>query len=500
MFVKYRSLLLAGSLLALGTSMAQNKPAPEPIPLRTKDSKQQIVNRLETVVPRLLDEGLVPGLSIALIQKGKLVWHKGFGVKNAQTKEPVTDNTVFEAASLSKPVFAYAVLKLVDEGKLDLDAPLTKYLPGNYDVGEDTRIKQITARHVLSHRPGFPNWRRPNNPLTIHFTPGERFSYSGEGFVYLAKVVEKITGEEFNAFMKRSVFVPLGMTDSSYVWQDSYATQHAFSHGSMRQPTGQNKSTRPNAAASLRTTAQDFGKFLAAISNGTGLKPATWRQMLTPQIKVSESGTNNTFGQPAKLSETVAWGLGWGLQTTSDGLAYWHWGDNGNMKAYVLVYDKQQFGLVMFSNGANGLTIVPDIIAEAIGGEQPALAWLKYGSYKSPSKTLLKSILAKGATPALTEYRQTRKGRPESDLVNEDQMNRLGYDLMGVQRVKDAIEVFKQNVEDYPQSSNVYDSLAEAYARDGQKELAVKNYQRSLELDPKNDNAVEALKKLQEKQ
>ena len=252
-------------VLGIGVAIAQEQAI---APLRAKANKEQIIERLNAVIPRLLEEGKAPGLSIALIQKGALVWHKGFGVKNAQTKEPVADNTVFEAASLSKPVFTYAVLKLVDEGKLDLDAPLTKYLPGNYDVGEDARINQITARHVLSHRPGFPNWRRQNNPLTIHFTPGERFSYSGEGFVYLSKVVEKITGEDFNNFMKRMVFVPLGMNDSSYVWQESYVAQHAFSHSSDGQMTGQNKSTKHNAAASLRTTAQDFGKFLVAIANG----------------------------------------------------------------------------------------------------------------------------------------------------------------------------------------------------------------------------------------
>ena len=498
MSMKYRFLLFAISLLMVfGTSIAQDKSAPV-IPLRVKDSKEQIIKRLDIVVPRLLEVGLVPGLSIAIVQKGELVWHKGYGVKNAQTKEPVVANTVFEAASLSKPVFAYAVLKLVDEGKLDLDTPLTKYLPGNYDVGDDARLNQITARHVLSHRPGFPNWRRPNNPLTIHFTPGERFSYSGEGFVYLSKVVEKITGEQFNDFMKRSVFVPLGMTDSSYVWQESYAVQHIFSHSQAGLVTGQNKSTRPNAAASLRTTAQDFGRFLAAIAKGTGLKHATWRQMLTPQIKVSQSGTNNISGPPEKLSESISWGLGWGLQTTDDGLAYWHWGDNGNTKAYVLVYDKQQFGLVVFTNGANGLKIVPEIVSEALGGQQPALAWLKYGSYNSPDLLLFKSILAKGAPIVLTEYRETRKGRAANEVLDENQMNRLGYDLMAAGRIKDAIEIFKLNVEDYPKSSNVYDSLAEAYARDGQKELAVRNYQRSIELDPKNTNAVDALKKLQE--
>ncbi|MBS1790378.1 MAG: serine hydrolase [Acidobacteria bacterium] len=499
MSVKHRFLFVAVFLLmAVSGSTAQDKATPAA--LRVKDSKEQIVKRLDAAIPRLLEDGLVPGLSIALLQKGELVWHKGYGVKNVQTKEPVADNTAFEAASLSKPVFAYAVLKLVDAGKLDLDTPLTKYLPGNYDVGDDARINQITARHVLSHRPGFPNWRRPNNPLTIHFTPGERFSYSGEGFVYLSKVVEKITGESFNDFMKRSVFVPLGMNNSSYVWQANYETQQAFSHSSLGQPTGVNKSTQSNAAASLRTTAEDYGKFLAAVVKGKGLKNATWRQMFTPQIYVSESGTNNIGKAPEKLSTSIAWGLGWGLQTTADGLAFWHWGDNGNTKAFVVVYDKQQFGMVVFTDGANGLTIVPELVSEAIGGEQPALSWLKYGSYKSPARALLKTILAKGAAAALGEYRQTRKGRPESEVLNEAQMNRLGYDLLGAQRAKDAIEIFKQNVEDYPQSSNVYDSLGEAYANDGQTELAIKNYQRSLELDPKNENAVGALKKLQGKQ
>jgi CubicO group peptidase (beta-lactamase class C family) len=364
-------------------ALAQEKTTkPSSAPLRVEAKKEQIVARLENVIPRLLVEGKVPGLSVALVQKGELVWHHGFGVKNAETKEPVVANTTFEAASLSKPVFAYAVLKLVDAGKMDLDTPLKQYLPGNYDVGDDARLGQITARHVLSHTPGFPNWRKQGGPLTIHFTPGERFSYSGEGFVYLSKVVEHITGEKFNDFMKRMVFDPLGMSDSSYIWRDSYNAQHIFNHSSSGVPTGQNKSTNPNAAASLRTTAQDYGRFMVAVMRGTGLKKQTAKLMLTPQIKLSESGTNNTARAPEKLSPYLSWGLGWGLQTTGDGLAFWHWGDNGNTKAYVVAYAKQQFGIVIFTNGANGLGITPEIINEAIGGDQPALAWLKYKSYK----------------------------------------------------------------------------------------------------------------------
>jgi tetratricopeptide (TPR) repeat protein len=140
---------------------------------------------------------------------------------------------------------------------------------------------------------------------------------------------------------------------------------------------------------------------------------------------------------------------------------------------------------------------MPEIIAEAVGGQQPALAWLKYDSYKSPSRMLQKNIVAKGEF-ALLDYRSWRKGRAAGEVLSETQMNHLGYDLLRSKRVKSAIEVFKLNVEDYPQSWNTYDSLGEAYKIDGNNELAIKNYQRSVELNPNNAGGIEALKKLRE--
>src|SRR5262249_32096193 len=188
----------------------------------------------------------------------------------------------------------------------------------------------------------------------------------------------------------------------------------------------------------------------------------------------------------------LSWGLGCGLQTTGDGVSFWHWGDNGDSKAYIVSFERQKMGVVIFANSVTGLSIAPEIVDLAVGGEQPALAWLKYESYKSPGRTLLKNILARGAEGALGEYWQWRKGRATAEVVNENQMNRIGYDLLSSKRIKDAVEVFKQNVSDYPQSSNVYDSLGEAYMVNGDRELAIKNYERSVELDPKNTNGVEA--------
>jgi tetratricopeptide (TPR) repeat protein len=141
---------------------------------------------------------------------------------------------------------------------------------------------------------------------------------------------------------------------------------------------------------------------------------------------------------------------------------------------------------------------MPEIVALAVGGAHPALDWIDYESYKSPGRTLLKSVRDKGAARALAEYREWRKGRPAGEVVGEAQMNRLGYFLLyGMKKPEEAIEVFKQNVDDYPQSANVYDSLGEAYLVAGNKELAIKNYRRSLELKPDSENGREMLKKLE---
>jgi len=473
---------------------------PNPKPLLVRESIPEVARRLERDVPRMMNEADVPGVSMALIRDGAIAWRHAFGVKDSKTKEPATNETVFEAASLSKPVFAYAVLKLVDAGQFDLDKPLNQYLPGNYDVGPDPRLAQITARHVLSHTTGFPNWRQEKE-LKIFFTPGDRFSYSGEGFVYLSKVIEHITGEKFNDFMRRMVFAPLGMTSSSYVWEQSYDSLKTSRHNAAGLPSPQFKAPQAGAASTLHTTASDYAKFLVAVLNSTGLKKSTRALMLTPQVKVDEAGTNMTGRPSTQPSPDVSWGLGVGLQSTRAGMAFWHWGDNGDAKAYFVAFERQRVGVVMFANAANGLSFLRELIDESIGGEQPAISWIKYESYRSPNRVLLKNILAKGAEPALREFRAARKNPPAPDSLNERSINSLGYSLLySFNRVKDAIEVFKMNVEDYPNSSNAYDSLAEAYAVDGNKELAIRNYQRSVELDPTNTNGIARLKKLQEEQ
>lgn len=476
------------TLLAARSSEAQITTPTPPSVLQKPD--KSTIAALQKRVPELMKDADVPGVALALIRDGKTYWVQGFGVRDLKSQRPLTEDTVFEAASLSKPVFAYAVLKLVDQGKLDLDRPLSQYLPAPYIQG-DERINAITARYVLSHRTGFPNWRG-KSPLTIHFTPGERFSYSGEGFVYLGKVVTHITGRSLNDYVSEAVFTPLGMTSSGYIWRDDYDARAATGHDAFGNAQEKSKPTVENPAASLQTTARDYALFVEAVLRGNGLKSETLKQMETPQVAVDPECTNCPDRAPKELSKTISWGLGLGIENTKDGEALWHWGDNGAFKCFVVAYPKQKIGLVIFTNSENGLSIAPDVVRLALGGEQPAFDWIKYDRYNSPSMRFAQAVHEKGASAAIEEFRPVllRGDIPERSI------NSVGYQLLGSKQTAQAVRIFQLNVELFPQSSNVYDSLGEAYLANGDKESAIRNYQRSLELDPKNTNAADILQKI----
>jgi CubicO group peptidase (beta-lactamase class C family) len=475
-------------LLCGAVCLAQHSTAPVPMSAAAE-------SRLEKDIPALMEKAGVPGLSIAVIRRGKTVWSGSFGIRNADTKKPVASDTMFNVGSLSKPVFAYGVLKLVDAGKLKLDEPLAPYVPKEFS-GSDPRFQQITARIVLSHRTGFPNWPPDGQPVTIHFTPGERFSYSGAGMVFLQKAVEKITGKPLNDYLQEAVFTPLGMKHSSYVWSPAFENEVAIGHNVAGVPVNLFKADRANAAASLETTAEDYAIFLDAVLQKKGLKPATLREMEAEQIAVDPACENCVEGTPSgKLSPSIFWGLGFGIEQTADGESLWHWGDNGVFKAFFVVRPATRSGVVYMTNSENGLSIGRQILAETIGGEQPAFDWLKYDNYDAHGLTFTRVVFAKGAAAALDQFsRELASGE-----ISEGTVNQAGYILMGSDRTGDAILVFRENVDLHPASWNAYDSLGEAYLKNGDKELAGKNYQKSVELNPANENGIAALKKLQAK-
>jgi CubicO group peptidase (beta-lactamase class C family) len=476
------------TLLFISFTLVSLNARPQGIPIT-----QQAIKRLKKDVPDLMQKADIPGMSIALIHNGKLAWSGVYGVMNADTKKPVTPETVFEAASLSKCVFAYGVMKLVDEGRLNLDTPLTKYLGNDYDV-PDPRIRLITARHVLTHSSGFPNWRENDNSkvLIIHFNPGEKWSYSGEGIVYLSKVVEKITGQSLEDFMQQTVLKPLGMTSSSYTWLQKFDELKSYRHDDLGKVSGRTEkisgglgaiTEEANAAASLSTNATDYAKFIIAVLNGTGLKKKTREAMLKPGIRVT------------KKYPDLAWGLGVGLETMADGTWFWHWGDDGDAKAFYMASVSRKDAVVYFANSSTGLSIAPEILADAVGGDHPSLKNLGYERYNAPSRMLFKAIIAEGAAKALETY-QTERSNDTTKKITEQDMNSLGYSLIQMKKLGDALAVFQQNTTDFPQSWNAWDSYAEVYMDKGDNENAIKYYKKSLELNPNNDNGKKMLAKL----
>jgi len=322
-------------------------------------SNYALIIELEHLIPKLLAEANVPGASIALVKDNQLIWRKGFGVKDNESKEPVDYNTMFEAASVSKTVFAYAVMKLSEKGLIDLDKPLTKYVSERF-LENDPRLDLITARHVLSHTSGFQNWRTDKDPLKIQFKPGEKFSYSGEGYSYLQSVVTRLTGQPIETFMKANIFVPFGMSSSAYVWNDLLAKRMARPHDVKGNPLENNKPgskeiARYAAAGELRTTPSDYARFLIEVieprkADGFRLSKETRDLMIRPQVKVDQ---------------TTSWALGWKIVHPPNGDLIVHGGDNKGFHAFVAASVPRRCGLAFMTNGDNG----PQVIDKLILGE-----------------------------------------------------------------------------------------------------------------------------------
>jgi CubicO group peptidase (beta-lactamase class C family) len=327
---------------------------------------QTLVTGLEKEIPKLLEEAKVPGLSIALIEHGKLVWRRGFGVRDNESKAPVDNETVFEAGSMSKSVFAYAVLKLCEKGVLGLDTPLTTYTP--HRMVDDPRLELITARHVLSHTSGFQNWRSKEKALTIHFTPGEQYRYSGEGYYYVQSVVTHLTGRvnpddcstyeadvkvcgtDIDAYMKANLLTPLGMTSSGYLWNDTLEKHAARPHDRVGKPLTKKKPNAPSvarygSAGGLHATPTDYAKFLIEViepkpSDAFRLKKESLAEMVRPHVK-----TNDPFKS--------SWALGWQILHTERGDLIAHGGYNKGFHSFAAGSVTRKNGYVVMMNGDN---------------------------------------------------------------------------------------------------------------------------------------------------
>ena len=317
---------------------------------------------------------------MAVLRSGTMTGYAA-GFANMDSGAEVTAATVFDAASLSKPAFAYAVLQLVDAGRLSLETKLADWVP-DY-VGDDPRAHLATVGHALSHTTGLPNWRSDASPLRSGFPPGQRFSYSGEGFTWLQRVVEAITGEPLEALMRRLVFDPLGMTMSSYEWRPFFEADYAAPHDAAQKAAPKRKPAQGMAAFTLHTTAADYARFLEAVLAGTRLQSDTAARWLSPQVTLQQRDILVLRPDALEIDTPVAWGLGWGLEPSCG--TFFQWGDNdqGRHKTFAIGSVRERAAVVILTNGYNGMSIVPGLIEDFLPGHHPCFDWLGYARHSS---------------------------------------------------------------------------------------------------------------------
>jgi CubicO group peptidase (beta-lactamase class C family) len=327
---------------------------------------------LRKIVPSVAAKYKIPGLAVALIENGRVRDIVANGVRDKVSGTPIDENTVFEAASLSKPVFAYGVLRMVAEGKLNLGTPLTQYLPPPYlreadafhppkinsvDPIYEPRFNQITALRVLNHTSGMPNWAR-NEHLMLLFPPGEKWSYSSEGYIYLQRVIEHISGEPLQTFALRTVLGPLGMSQSSFVWRPEYETRIATGYDRSGTRVGSLRYTLPVASTTLYTTIDDYARFVTSVLASA------------PRQRAHESAVSLMLNPTVTVDPALSfsWGLGWGLETFAGDLYFFHWGANPGFQSFVMASRKTGNGIVILTNSENGLEAAREIVQATMGG------------------------------------------------------------------------------------------------------------------------------------
>ncbi|MBN1273068.1 MAG: beta-lactamase family protein [Candidatus Aminicenantes bacterium] len=311
------------------------------------------------------------------------------GFVDNKKDKPVDEKTVFRTASLSKPVFAYLVMKLMDEGLLDLDKPLYQYLerplyeyPDYADLKGDERYKLLTARLLLSHQSGFPNWRyiNRNGCLDFKFIPGKMFKYSGEGYKLLQFILEEITGKDLNSLAQEKVFLPLNMSNSSFLLEKRFDDNFAVNLRTGLRRHLEKTRTVPNAAHSLLTNTADYAKFLLAVMSGEGLNPDTFKMMLEPQVKITSENLHAPQNTDPKIHETtpLTWSLGWGRFRCSQGEALFHVGFEEGCDNYAVIFLDRGTGIVLQSVITSSEGIAPSIGKELIGDIYSPFSWLFY--------------------------------------------------------------------------------------------------------------------------
>ena len=461
---------------------------------------QDKVKTIDNLLKTYQEYGQLNG-TVLVAENGKVIYEKGFGLADMEWINPNGPNTKFRIGSVTKQFTATLILQLVEEGKIKLDGKLSDYLP---DYRKDTGSK-VTIHHLLNHTSGIPSYtNQPNfgaeisrNPYTVkdfvkkhtsgdlEFEPGSKFSYNNSGYFLLGAIVEQVTGKTYADVLKERIFGPVGMNDSGY---DTHAPIIA------RRARGYEKTLEgfanadyldmgvPYSAGSLYSTVNDMYKWDQSLYKDKVLSAESKKLMFTPGLSNYGYGfgiVDREIGKTGKKTKVI--GHNGGIKGFNS--SFTRFVDQGNL---VVILDNVGLGRYHGAITNSILNILND---------QPVDA-----PKRSIAETLNKTLKEKGAAAAAAEYRTLKGANSVIYDFSEGELNMLGYHLSKKNKPKDAIEIFKLNVEAFPRSSNTYDSLGEAYLKDGNKEMALVNYKKAVEQDPNNASAVRAINQIEGKE
>lgn len=373
---------LVSALVALGNESSLKRP----------DGRDLATSQIDTTVTRLMEAAHVTGAGIAVFHDGKIAYVKAYGYRDTERRLPLTTNSVMTAASLSKSAFASVVMNLVQGRAIDLDKPIHKYLPkplpeypGYADLQGDDRYKKLTLRILLSHTSGFPNLRafEEDRKLKIHFDPGTRYAYSGEGIALAQLVVETVTGQSAAALMDERLYRPLHMTRTSMVWEPRFEDDFANGYDEYGRSLGPERRSSPAAAGSMQTTIRDYATFLSAIMRREIINTHTTGKMFSPEIDIHSV---HQFPSLATATTSVndairlRYGLGWGLYSSPYGKAYFKEGHDEGWRHLALCFNNAS-GILIMTNSSNGEGMFKPLIDSVMGPTSFPFDWENYTPY-----------------------------------------------------------------------------------------------------------------------
>ena len=470
---------------------------------------EQFRDELDQRIPQLLNDFMVPGTAIALIENGEIILQKAYGYSNIDKETPVTTTTGFNIGSISKTITAWGVMKLVQEGKIDLDAPAEKYLSRWHIPKSEFDSDKVTIRRLLSHTAGlslhgYPGWSpkdtlpsieesldgKNNGPgrVEIIMEPGTKWKYSGGGFTILQLIIEEVTEQKFENYMQVHILNPLGMTHSSFIIDDKILKASSLEYNEFGEVIDFELFTA-QAAAGLHTTIEDFTKFaLASLYKNPN---NTEYQQILSVANLQE------MMEPAAASDGI-YGLGYQIDPirgTSMTLVG-HGGANAGWHSFLRLNPVTDDGFIMITNGGAGHNIYRQVFCNWKNWKTGEALDSDCNIVPSIAIRLKEIVDSQGIGNLQSQYLELKSNQTKNYNFSEGQLNQLGYHYLGKGNIDYALAIFKINLEAFPKSSNVYDSYGEALLKNGEKDKAIENYMKSIELNPANEGGIKVLKDL----